>query len=137
MHSVLANDRYWKLLSEVLSSSAASASNGLAWLKPMLGRISIVPITTAFLDLWNQLDVSQSAQLLLHASYCISILYPLGTQKSTTEVLLDAWGTFLKNIRNFLDDGSAVNVGVVLTKVYGDSLSNSSSRKKVRRSRSR
>ena len=115
-YSSLCTERYWKLLSEVLSSSSA------AWLRPILARMSIVPIVTAFMNSWSQLET------LHHAAYCILILYPLGTQKSTTEVLLDAWGAFLNN---FIDDVSAVKVGLVLTKVYSDTLSNSPSRKKV------
>lgn len=72
---------------------------------------------------WSQLES------LHHAANCISILYPLGSQKSNAEVLLDVWGVFLNN---FVDDVSAVKVGLVLTKVYSDTLSNSASRKRVR-----
>ncbi|KAF5337392.1 hypothetical protein D9611_003253 [Ephemerocybe angulata] len=132
--NALASERYWKLLSSVLypnDAPSSPTSNTVAWLKPILGRIAIVPIVSAFLNLWPELEPSQSANLLEYTSRCISLLYPLGTQKLTTEALLEAWGTFLKNSGPFVNELSAIKIGAVLTKVYGDSLSNSSNRKKL------
>jgi hypothetical protein len=68
---------------------------------------------------------------MVQASHCVSILYPLGTQKLTTEAFLESWGSFLKNAGNFIDDVSSIKIGLVITRAYKNSLSNSSSRKKV------
>lgn len=133
----LCDQRYWKLLLDVLTSSAeakhqaASSVNSSPWLKALLGRVAIVSIVTSFLNLWKDCESSQTSLLLDYASRCISVLYPLGTQKLTTEALLEAWGTFVHNGLHLVEIPSAARVGAVLTKVYGDSLSNCSSRKKV------
>ncbi|KAJ2920391.1 hypothetical protein MD484_g47, partial [Candolleomyces efflorescens] len=133
--NVLVNERYWGLLSKLLSSPSPnvqpSSPQTSLWLKSSLSRISIAPVINAFLNLWSQLDASQSTQLMAQASYCISILYPLGTQKLTTEAFLESWGSFLKNAENFTDNASSIKIGLIITRAYKNSLSNSSSRKKV------
>ncbi|KAJ2928969.1 hypothetical protein H1R20_g8232, partial [Candolleomyces eurysporus] len=134
--NALTNERYWKLLSTLLTSTGPNAQSSSSlqtnlWLKSILSRVSIAPVVNAFLNLGSQLEPSQSSQLTIHASHCISILYPLGVQKLTTEAFLESWGSFLKYAGNFIDDVPSIKIGLVITKAYKNSLSNSSSRKKV------
>jgi len=122
--NVLASERHWKLLSQVLHDKQSRT-----WLNPILGRIAIAPIVSASLEVWSQ---TRSLNAPAYAFACIAILYPLGTQKSTTEAILEPWGTFLKSFHYSEDRHSVSNIGLVLTQTYAESLANSSSRKKVR-----
>ncbi|EAU93316.2 hypothetical protein CC1G_08629 [Coprinopsis cinerea okayama7 len=127
--SSIADIRYWKLLDEIISNEKLNSSSSTAWIKALLGRISVVPIVTSLLTSLNAVQTLED--LLEYASSALSVLWPLGTQKLTTEVLLGCWTTFLTKSIPFADNTSLQKIGVLITETYRQSLSNSSARKKI------
>ncbi|KAI0314980.1 Urb2/Npa2 family-domain-containing protein [Amylostereum chailletii] len=93
--------QYWDLLANVLTSPVSQPSiepsfAHKTWLVLLLNRTPIAPIVTSLLLLCSKLD--QQDRRLLHdtASRSLTLLWSLGVQKCSAEVLLDCFGAVLQ-----------------------------------------
>ncbi|KAH6917636.1 Urb2/Npa2 family-domain-containing protein [Coprinopsis sp. MPI-PUGE-AT-0042] len=120
------DSRYWKLLNNILPSPGTSSAS---WLKALLGRIAVVPVMTSLLEALNA--ARDSEQLLSLVAPCLAIIWPIGTQKVTTEVFLSCWTTFLVKSLHLRDNADLDKIGTLITESYRASFANSSTRKKV------
>lgn len=120
------DSRYWKLLHNIIASPGASSAS---WLKSLLGRIALVPILISLLEASSA--KKDSEQLLALAARCLAIVWPIGTQKVTTEAFLSCWATFLVKSSPFQEKAGLEKIGALITESFRASFSNSSARRKV------
>ena len=134
--------RYWTLLVDIISFTDLQLQNAKSrpqktWLKPLLNRIPIVPIVLAFISLIRTLSESDCLSLTPVVRQCLAIVWPLGIQKATSDILLECFGGVLNVSKD--DDGiggndSLSNIGEMVTASFRIAFENTSNKKKVRSS---
>jgi hypothetical protein len=121
---------YWELLSDVLLDKASVNARPLkTWLTPLLHRIPLQTILSAFLA--NYRENEPSNELTDTVSSCLNILWPISVQKMSLEGLADLLCLLLQNIDNRHPVSGIVNIALLITSSYRVSLGNAVNKKKV------
>lgn len=120
--------RYWTLLADIICSRdrATDARPLKTWLGAILARVPIAPIVLSFLGSYIQNDDMSKA-----VAACLSTLWPLGVQKTSTETLLECLGASLPLINEHRTDEGLAKIASLVVNSYRNSVSNHSNKKKV------
>lgn len=139
--------RYWQLLSDILCSPNEEAKHADAcraakrWLLPLLNRIPLTPIVTAYLTLSASLDERDRTDLNEPLARCLAVLWPLASLKFSPDTLLECFGALLAYLafvrlredhRTDLDP-HVVRIGALLISSYRTAYGNTVNKKKVGR----
>jgi hypothetical protein len=128
--------RLWTLLSDVISTPgllapAINSRSVKTWLITLLNRIPIVPIILSFLNALASLEAEHRKHLTLAVRRCLVVIWPLGVQKMSADILLDCFGSFQNVFTLCETDESLTHIGIDITSSFRTSFGNSSNKKKV------
>ncbi|KAF8641079.1 hypothetical protein AX17_000723 [Amanita inopinata Kibby_2008] len=131
--------RYWSLLVDIIRDHdcvpAMSTSRPLkTWLSAILARVPIAPIVLSFFSLSELLQNSDfpHEEVLSRAfASCLTTLWPIGVQKTTTETLQECFGLVLALVPQCFLNEELLKVADLVTRSYRNSLANNSNKKKV------
>ncbi|KAG5639320.1 hypothetical protein H0H81_004523 [Sphagnurus paluster] len=128
---------FWNLLHDVISSTTSQLLDphtrpSKTWLPTLLKRIPLAPTLVSLLGAIVDLDATSQSSLCQVVAACLTLIWPLASQKTSTEVLLECFGAFIYAYRqNHEANENLANIGLVVTSSYRNSLWNSSNKKKV------
>lgn len=127
---------HWLLLASIVDRvhSNEESRRIKTWLVPLLNRTPFAPVVVAYLRLVPSLTSERREALVIPFLRCFGFIWPLTTQKVNAEVLLECFGTYLDTILSVSEHASdrfLTELGPLITTSYRNSLSNSTSKKKV------
>ncbi|KAH9937475.1 Urb2/Npa2 family-domain-containing protein [Fomitopsis serialis] len=99
------DSRYWQLLSDIVCSpdeedvKHTDASRAARrWLLPLLNRIPLAPIVTAYLSLSSSQDERARVKLNKLFARCLATIWPLTSPKFNPDILLECFGALLAHL---------------------------------------
>ncbi|KAH9835766.1 Urb2/Npa2 family-domain-containing protein [Rhodofomes roseus] len=103
--SPILDSRYWQLLSDIVCppdetnvKRTNTSRTAKRWLLPLLNRIPVAPIVTAYFSLSGPLDEHARVTLDKFFSRCLVTIWPLATPKFSPDVLLECFGALLVHL---------------------------------------
>lgn len=123
----------WQLLLEVISPSQSTSSSNDSWLVPLVSRI---PFPRIVIQLFESLQKSSSgplSPLTTISNQCITILWSFCVSKVNTDVLLECFGASLRLIKTWKADEDCDHLITTVVGSFQQSLSASTTKKKVSR----
>ncbi|KAH7911224.1 Urb2/Npa2 family-domain-containing protein [Hygrophoropsis aurantiaca] len=126
--------RYWTLLKDVIcqSGSLQVTQSTKAWLSPLLNRAPLAPIVFVLFNHLGTLEISQTESLCLVIRPCLSVLWLMGVQKITVDVLQDCFGAALEACGRYKhSDEHFTSICTMVSTSYRTSLSNAANKKKL------
>ncbi|KAJ7431795.1 hypothetical protein B0H11DRAFT_836888 [Mycena galericulata] len=121
--------RFWTLLSQIVSDRSKSTKH---WLLPLLNRVPVAPIVSAFLQLLNAVEVQLRLSLSNVVEKSLSTIWPLAVHKISAEALLESFGHFLGSLENFHETNDGLEqIGCTIISSLRVSVGNSSNKKKL------
>lgn len=132
----IVDDRYWSLLSDVISTKASSSTGPStlsvkSWLVPLLNRVPFAPIIISFLHLLPHTHPEIPRNLILQVRRSLAVIWPLAVHKLSTDTLLECLGTLLGVPDETAADENLNQICLWIVSSYRTSLENSSAKKKA------
>ncbi|KAF5368462.1 hypothetical protein D9758_002365 [Tetrapyrgos nigripes] len=127
----LLDTRFWRLLLDVISTSDPLPSS--SWLPAILSRTPLIPIVVSLLETLCKVDLVVHSEVLTLVRPCLAILWPISTQKMTTEALLDCFASFLRFMKSRSQelDINPNHVGLFIVTSFRRSFATCSTKKKI------
>ncbi|KAJ7630714.1 Urb2/Npa2 family-domain-containing protein [Roridomyces roridus] len=120
--------RFWTLLSHIISETKSTKH----WLLPLLNKLPVAPILSAFFQLLNDLESELRVSLASAVDTAVAIIWPLAVQKINAEVLLESFGTFLASAKYVRQPNVGLeHIAATLTSSLRVAATNSSNKKKL------
>ncbi|GBE78138.1 hypothetical protein SCP_0110210 [Sparassis crispa] len=136
----LLDDRYWQLLSEILSCDSLrageSARAAKAWLIPLLNCLPIAPIVRDFFNMLSSTDSEVNLNLNALVSRCLVVVWPLAVPKIGIEALLECFGAVLgwsivPHEGEEMNGRNVVQAQLLVVQAYRAALANAANKKKL------
>ncbi|KAJ7783538.1 Urb2/Npa2 family-domain-containing protein [Mycena maculata] len=122
--------QFWALLSDIVTDVDQTKSK--QWLLPLLNRVPVAPVVSAFLQLLNTVEGQLRVALTNVVLKSLISIWPLAVHKMSTETLLESFGTFLGALETSHEPNDGLEqIGDMVISSLRVSVGNSSNKKKI------
>ncbi|KDR84752.1 hypothetical protein GALMADRAFT_217814 [Galerina marginata CBS 339.88] len=128
------NTHYWQLIISLLEDPPVKHSDSRptkTWLTSLLHRIPLGPVVVAFLTSFNISEDIQKEELASVVGTCLAMLWPIAVQRMSTEILQECVGALFFAVSSGGTNDGISRIGHMISNSYGNSLANSSNKKKL------